>query len=329
MQMSYRPKLHYYQRVLSAYLGSSTSQLTFWHDTPTVNENFSREEVAEYYMPFFSKANYQGPFDGDGIPQLDYRGQIGRQYNPIAIAQYGLGNFNLWRRTGESKRREKYLHVADWLRDSLEPNSHGYRVWMHKFDWEYRDTLKAPWYSGLAQGQGISLLIRAFIDTGESTYLKAADAALASFWADVTAGGVAYKDPVTKDLWFEEYIVSPPTHILNGFIWASWGIYDFYLATKQERVRTLFDSAMQTLQNNLQHFDTGYWSLYELSNNRLKMLASPFYHQLHIVQLAVLHRLTGITLFRDMSLRWEEYGCRAWNRNRSYIEKALFKLCYY
>ena len=33
------------------------------------------------------------------------------------------------------------------------------------------------------------------------------------------------------NLWFEEYIVSPPTHILNGFMWAAWGVYDYFLAT--------------------------------------------------------------------------------------------------
>ena len=36
---------------------------------------------------------------------------------------------------------------------------------MHHFDFEYRDTLKSPWYSGLAQGQGLSVLVRAYIET--------------------------------------------------------------------------------------------------------------------------------------------------------------------
>ena len=327
--MSYRQKRQYYRRIFSAYLGSRTSQLTFWHDKPEVNCNFQRDELGEYYMPFLAKANYQGPFDANGIPQLDYHGLIGPQYNPIAVAQYGLGNFNLWMRTREANRRENWLRAADWLRDSLESNSHGYRVWMHKFDWEYRDTLKAPWYSGLAQGQGISLLVRAYVETEDDRYLGAADSALHCFSADLVHGGVAYTDPVTKDLWFEEYIVFPPTHILNGFIWATWGIYDYYLVTKQERVRALFDAAMRTLQNNLQRFDTGYWSLYELSDNRLKMLASSFYHQLHITQLDVLYRLTGTALFAETSERWQRYTHRRWNRKRSYIEKVLFKLCYY
>ena len=32
----------------------------------------------------------------NGIPLLNYHGIIGKQYNPIAIAQYGLGNLNFY-----------------------------------------------------------------------------------------------------------------------------------------------------------------------------------------------------------------------------------------
>ena len=66
-------------------------------------------------MLFTEKANYQGAYDASGIPQLDYHGNIGLQYNPIAIAQYGLGNYNQWRRTSDPERRKKVFLVADWL----------------------------------------------------------------------------------------------------------------------------------------------------------------------------------------------------------------------
>ena len=60
----------------------------------------------EYYMPFLEKADYAGPYDADGIPLLNYHGQIGRQYNPIAISQWGLGNFNLFLRSKDRSVRE-------------------------------------------------------------------------------------------------------------------------------------------------------------------------------------------------------------------------------
>jgi len=74
------------------------------------------------------------------------------------------------------------------------------------------------------------VLVRAHSETKKPEYLEAAQRAFASFLAPVAEGGVSFTDS-NGDLWFEEYIVSPPTHILNGFIWAAWGVHDFYLAT--------------------------------------------------------------------------------------------------
>jgi len=327
------PSLSYYRRIVSAYLLGGQSHLTFWHETPEQNLNANAGELGEYYMVFAEKANYRGARDSAGIPQLDYRGNIGRQYNPIAIAQYGLGNYNLFRRTGDEQRRNKFLRAADWLVQHLEQSPQGLAVWNHHFDWEYRDTLRAPWYSALAQGQGISVLVRAHLlcsneESGGSRYLDAAQRALASFFKPVAEGGVTFTDP-SGYIWFEEYLVSPPTHILNGFIWAAWGVYDYFLATRDSTAQELFALGVRTLVHNLEHYDLGFWSLYEQSGTRLPMVASPFYHQLHIVQLRVMHCLTGEEVFTRVADRWESYGRSRSKRTRALCYKSAFKLCYY
>jgi len=324
------PSLSYYRRIVSAYLLGGHSHLTFWHETPEENRNADPGELGEYYMLFAEKADYGGACDQAGIPQLDYRGKIGLQYNPIAIAQYGLGNYNLFRRTGSAEYRDKFFRVANWLAGHLEKNRQGLAVWNHHFDWEYRDMLRAPWYSALAQGQGISVLVRAhqLARKDESRYLNAAQQALASFFNPVTEGGVTFTDE-QGDLWFEEYVVSPPTHILNGFIWAAWGVYDYFLATRDLAAQALFTRAVRTLARNLDRYDLGFWSLYEQSGTRLPMVASPFYHQLHIVQLRVMHLLTGEDVFLRVADRWEGYGRSRSKRTRALCYKSAFKLCYY
>ncbi|HEV2713846.1 MAG TPA: hypothetical protein VGU64_01190, partial [Terriglobales bacterium] len=136
--MSIAARLHYYQRIFGAYLLPGNSHLNFWHDAPRVNPNASIGSLGEYYMPFIEKADYAGPHDADGIPMLDYGGRIGVQYNPIAIAQWGLGNYNLFSQQGEERQRRKVLAACDWLCANLEQNSKGVPVWNHYFDWEYR-----------------------------------------------------------------------------------------------------------------------------------------------------------------------------------------------
>jgi len=261
---------------------------------------------------------------------LDYRGVIGVQYNPIAIAQWGLANYNLFCETGDNVRRQKTLKAAGWLAANLEQNVHGLWVWNHHFDWDYRDMLKAPWYSGLAQAQGISLLLRAYVHPHSDgcEYLRAAEKALIALTRPIAEGGVLFEDD-NKDLWIEEYLVNPPTHILNGFMWALWGVFDFWLARKDASAKVIFDRGVATLLRNLARFDTGYWSLYEQSGTRLKMLASPFYHQLHIVQLSVMFKLTGDVRFAAVAEKWEKYSQRRANRTRALVEKSVFKLLHY
>jgi hypothetical protein len=320
--------LSYYRRIGRAYLLPGNSHLSFWHDSAELNPSAPVHVLGEYYMTFAEKALYAGPQDANGIPLLDYHGKIGMQHNPIAIAQWGLGNFNLFRRTGNALAQEKFLRASDWLCEKLEPNSRGVHVWNHQFDWEYRRMLKAPWYSGLAQGQGISLLVRAHAETGERKYLNAAVLAFRSFLAEVTDGGVRSRD-ADGNSWLEEYMVSPPTHILNGFIWASWGVYDYFLATGSREAMGLFGSAVKTLQENLHRYDLGFWSLYELSGTWIPMMASPFYHRLHVTQLRVMHRITAENVFSDYADRWEAYARSKSKRTRALCYKGAFKLCYY
>jgi hypothetical protein len=326
--MSVATRWHYYRRIFRAYLGSGRSQLTFWHETPEVNPRANASLLGEYYMLFREKADYSGHYDSAGIPMLDYHGAIGLQYNPIAIAQWGLANYNRFCQTGDETHWLKTVKAADWLTGNLEENPHGLWVWNHNFDWEYRDTLKAPWYSGLAQGQGVSLLLRAHAHVRDPKYQRAAERAFVALTQPISKGGALFEDE-EKNLWIEEYLVDPPTHILNGFIWALWGVFDYWLARADASAKEIFDRGVATLLHNLARFDIRYWSLYELSGTRMKMLASPFYHQLHIAQLRVMSTLTADARFAAVAERWEGYAQRRSNRTRALIEKSVFKLLHY
>lgn len=321
-------RLRYWRRIGWSYLLAKNSNLTFWHERPAAHPCATFDVLGPYYMTFADKALYPGPFDEKGVPMLDYHGTIGRQYNPIAIAQFGLAHYNRFVASGDERSLKMALAQADWLVDNLERNSKGLAVWMHHFNFDYRQTLRAPWYSGLAQGQGLSLLARVHHKTGDARYLKAMDEAFASFGREVSNGGVRSSDK-NGDVWIEEYIVDPPTHILNGFIWALWGVHDYALAVKSSDAKALFAACLGTLERNLSRYDNGRWSLYEQSGTRLPMLTSPFYHRLHCVQLRVLGAMTGRSIFLEFAERWEGYSRNFCNRNISLAQKCAFKLAYY
>jgi hypothetical protein len=144
----------------------------------------------------------------------------------------------------------------------------------------------------------------------------------------VSDGGVLVND-TDGSTWIEEYIVDPATHILNGFIWALWGVYDYMLAFNDKEARKLFDQGVDTLKKNLPRYDTGFWSLYELSGTKMRMLASPFYHRLHITQLKVMYKLTEEKIFQDYAFKWAGYSRSFLKRTYALIHKGIFKVLYY
>ncbi len=317
----------YLGRALQVYARPSVGPLSFWYESPEMNP-VAFPAGRRYFMRFQGKAQYAGPFDDGGIPLLDYRGSIGRQYNPIAIAQYGLARFNRWCDTGDTADRQAWERVAHWLAATVRPNAFGVPVWFHEFDWPYRQVLKAPWYSGLAQGNGLSLLVRAAAATGHAALVNAAHDAFESFQRPVAAGGVIVTD-AHGHVWIEEYLVDPPSHILNGFIWASWGVYDYARWSHRSEAHTLWERSVETLAARLHEFDTGWWSLYETPSGGQRMLASPYYHRLHITQLQVLHRLTGHPTFATFAERFAGYAGNRAHVARAVAEKAWFKLRHY
>lgn len=322
-----RERLNYWRRIFKVYLTKNKGYLNFWHERPAVSEGITPEKIGPYYMTFADKANYAGPRDKDGVILFDYFSNIGRQHNPVAIAQYGLGHYNLYFKTKDQKNLNEFLIHVDWLVKNLEANESGVPVWRHHFEWRYKKILAPGWYSALSQGSGISLLIRAYNETKKEIYRETAEKAFISMKTDMGQGGVLFTDN-KGDIWLEEYMVTPPTHIINGFLWAFWGVWDYLLMTG-EKDEKLLHACLRTLKNNLHRYDAGLWSLYDLSKQKMKMFASPFYHALHITQLNATHILTGDPIFKEYAEKFEKYQKNPVKKTIALIYKSIFKFLYF
>jgi len=321
-------RLGHLRRIFKVYLTRDKGYLSFWHEHPAVSGGIKNDSIGPYYQTFEDKAKYTGPRDQNGVILFDYYFDIGQQYNPLAIAQYGLGNFNLYLKTREEKYLSEAKLQAEWLIKNLEENDKGFWVWKHRFPWHYKKWLKSGWFSAHSQGTGISLLVRLYKETSDKRCLETAQKAFVSLDAEIKNGGVKYIDP-ESGVWLEEYLISPPTHILNGYLWALWGVWDYWLLTKDENAKRLFDDCVKTIKKNINLYDCGFWSLYDLSQQALKMVASHYYHGLHIVQLKATAIISGEKIFGDYALKFEKYRNNFLYRQLSLIYKAVFKILYF
>jgi len=322
--------INYYKRILTAYLiNKKKGNLSFWHTKLKIGYRNNTSQLGGYYLDYTLKTKYPGPFDEKGVPMLNYFGDIGIQYNPDAIAQYALGYFEKYSENRDNAYKEIFLKQANWFVDNLRERDNGISVWEYNFDFEYFKKLKKPWYTSLGQGHGISVLVRAYLLTKKTIYLDTAKKAFLAFqYLTNVNGGVKYIDE-HGCVWFEEAIINPPTHILNGFIWALWGIYDYWLTTKDGIAKNLFDEGVKTLKKNLHKYDKGFWSTYDLAKTELPGIASWYYHNLHIAQLKIMHKLTNEKVFLEYAEKWEKYQKNFFFKILALIYKVVFKVFYY
>jgi hypothetical protein len=250
---------------------------------------------------FFNDLKAWKLFDEEGVPLADYGGKIGAQYNPVTISQYALALYHAFLGTGNVTLRAKFLIQANWLVAHAKDLGN-FTVWQYKFDWAIYN-MTDPWVSAMAQGEGVSVLTRAYTLTGNRTFLEAAEKAIGSFEVEKDDGGVRFTD--YDGVWFEEYADSGDldSKVLNGFVFALYGLYEYAFETNCSESYGLFWTGTNTLEANVQRYDVGYWSYYDL----LGHFAGGTYHEIHIEQLGTMYLLTGIEKFQFYSDKFRSY----------------------
>ena len=274
---------------------------------------------------FFKKDNFQikelkgseRPFTWDKIAPLendfptDEGGIIlyeNKYYNPIQIANEGLFFIDTYRQTNNPEflwRAEKYAHKLL----ELSVKASGALYFPYEFDFALHniqsETLKAPWYSGMAQGEALSLLTRLYQITEKSEYLESADQVFKSF-TNFRGNG-----PWTVDIdengyyWIEEYPNpnAASDHVLNGFIYGLYGVYDYYSLTGNIQSRAILNASLLTLKHYLPDFrNPGQISFYCLGHKQM----SESYHRKHIKQLEMLYKITNDIFFKTMADKFYE-----------------------
>jgi D-glucuronyl C5-epimerase C-terminus len=129
--------------------------------------------------------------------------------------------------------------------------------------WEYMfgfDGGQPPWTSGLSQGTALQVLSRAWSRFKEPVDLTAAQQALGIF---ETPPPVGVEVKTAAGALYAEYSYAPSDKILNGFIQAVVGLYDFTSITKDPLGLQMFEAGDAEARTEVPHYDTGAWSLYD------------------------------------------------------------------
>ncbi len=276
------------------------------HVNQGVGTCYSKTEIAGYYNDLTEKVTKDDP----NILVPKYHVDTGEEiYFSIGIFQYGLAAYDLFLTTDEEIYKTKLIACADWAVENQQKDG----SWV---TFAY-DNPKAP-YSSMAQGEGISMLIRAAIATNSTKYLDAIHKAKNFMLKPISDGGTT--EYVDDDVLFYEDTNDPL--ILNGWIFSIWGLYDYCKYTDDCQSYELLQKTLESLKRKLSDFDINYWSKYDAG----KRVCSPFYHKLHIAQLEVMYDLFGDSIYKEFAVRWAGYQKSFWKPKRAFIKKVLQKI---
>jgi heparosan-N-sulfate-glucuronate 5-epimerase len=272
------------------------------YEPQTPGPRWEGDRVAGYFVDFSGKTSTLGALDLTSL-------------QPVALAQLALG---WWERhlDGDKGAADQFDDITDLLARQAVPLGADLR-------WPYaigvpKYGLGSGWCSAMAQGQVASVFVRRHVRTGDDLW---ADYVRRAIRPLVAESELVSQTPAGRIL--EAAPTDPPSHILNGWIYALWGLWDAAVALEDADAGNAFVAGVRTLRAMLPSYDIGWWSRYRLYPHFLTDLAKPFYHRIHVLQLDVTARATGHSDLAAMAERWRGYD-RAPNRVAAVAQKGAF-----
>ncbi|HWR38205.1 MAG TPA: D-glucuronyl C5-epimerase family protein [Patescibacteria group bacterium] len=260
------------------------------------------QKLGAYYVTNEVK-NYR--FDSEGYPEYFANGENHR--HPTQLVQIGLQRISMYMKTGDSDDLAVAKKYADYLAGSVkvrENQNLKYGLLSIDFFNRHYPFLGNSWISGLLQGQTLSLMLRMYQVTGNEQYKNVADLMYESYKLPHDQGGFAYRNG--DDLYFDECVSEPPTHILNGHIYAVMGLLDYWRVYRKAETEEMLADSVATVERKL----AGYtvpgtaWSYYDDPAQSWSGAAGASYHNLHPILLRV---LAGMTSNQNRFLQYADF----------------------
>ncbi|WP_368487929.1 D-glucuronyl C5-epimerase family protein [Clostridium sp. BJN0013] len=277
----------------------------------TTSDYFNASEETCYYE------NDYVHLDENGLPMVKYDSESGGDgyfyYNPVTIAQFSLTQFGKYKKGTGTKN--KFIDSVDKLL-SLQSSS-GVLKLNFRFKHYINEYAYEPgWVSSLAQGQAISVFVRAYQVTSDKKYLDAANRAYEFMCIPVDEGGT--KDTTreldgSSNVFFQEYITNPKSYTLNGFIYTILGIYDLSQtkdSVYSKNAHEMFINCNNTLLKIIYKYDLGYMTAYDaayLTKKDQYPNINIEYHKTHIELVDAMYSITKNPVYKYYNLLWKSY----------------------
>jgi len=273
-----------------------------------------KDQMTQDYLSYIK--NKKLILDSDGVPMIkapnrEKRGQgyPTYAYNPVGIVNHGLFLYNCLIENidrlalGFDARVAFEKQIRWFIKNRTDKKNMSF--WYHNYPLADHGC-KPPWKSALTQGLALSLLLRAYHLTKTEEISWLAERVANSMKTPTSEEGFLYVDD-NGNYWYQEYMGNYG-YVLNGFIFAMWSVYDYYLYSGDEEYKMIFDKCVDTLRKNLKRYDwrmgIAKWTVYDLKDKNPVELG---YQKLHVSLLKDLYAIAGEKFLLEYANLWESY----------------------
>lgn len=261
------------------------------------NCRISNNAKPMYYVGY--TGNYYPYYDKimENVQKYDAKQlQLQTNIEIITVVQYGL-------KCVDEGQEYNCSIIINWLIENLyltEDKKAYLLIWKDKREYQIR----APWVSGMLQGQLLSLFTRFMhVSIKDKKIAKSMEYVFNTFGFDDTYTELSFNRKLNDRFLIEEYPVKEKTtFVLNGNIFAIFGLVDYNDFVRDKRSNIIIEETLGLLREYLNNFNIKGWSIYDLYK---KNYATLEYHWLHVAQLRALYFITDDVRFKDLADIWE------------------------
>ncbi len=251
------------------------------------------EDPRCYYNDLRGKSVWRGSVI-DGVPALKLASTGGLLLFPIDIFLYGLGSLDRYFFDKDSSVMERITTVAVWMTNAIGADG--------SFDEKWKEMSPHQEFysnnSGMGQGLALSFAIRVVKYNLCSAEVKTRledviERVKNNMLLPVAQGGTRF-DTSTRGVAFLEFPRKDGNIVLNGWIFAVFGLYDYLNYKKDSEVEKVYQLTLNTMEAMLPdyHLPNG-WAIYDNMNR----ICSPFYQDLHISLIEAMYKITNKEIF--------------------------------
>jgi heparosan-N-sulfate-glucuronate 5-epimerase len=270
---------------------------------PKVNKDLSWiKEYTSIYNLFNQDQWEKNPnrsFDSAGVHLTK------KNYHPVNACHYALFCYDEYKSNKNERFKKAFLAQVSYLRDSTKYMQYNCDKVGYPYNMAFHD-LKVPWYSSLAQGEAISVLIRYYALTKDETILPLIVKIKNFMIYPMQKGGCFYRTPEGYE-WFEEYPNSKQeVHNFSGYYIAVMAIGEYSnLFPGDTASFNLYKRCLNGGKINNKIYDSGSGIFYNRGDKRL---CSPPYLKWMTNLMFHLYEFTGDKFFKYQHQIWATYS---------------------